>query len=153
MRQVKLGRGGLAHGRVPPPGMGRQSSVAGRNRPPPTAGLLFCRSGKGSPPGHRPGRPALDLQGGKIYWTPKGQDTPGRGLLSRANRRLRPARPPADRQDVEVLFDGLPEPIDLDPDLANRMLYGTDRGDPPRGNTVNRAPIDAAPEKRQEPEI
>ena len=31
---------------------------------------------------------------------------------------------------------------------TNRVLYWTDRGDPPRGNTVNRAPIDkkAAPE-------
>ena len=37
----------------------------------------------------------------------------------------------------------LPEPIDLDFDLGNRMLYWTDRGDPPRGNTVNRAPLDA----------
>jgi hypothetical protein len=30
------------------------------------------------------------------------------------------------------------------------VLYWTDRGDPPRGNTVNRAPIDAKP---QAPEI
>ena len=30
------------------------------------------------------------------------------------------------------------------------MLYWTDRGDPPRGNTVNRASIDAKP---QAPEI
>ena len=41
-----------------------------------------------------------------------------------------------------MLFDGLPEPIDLELDLKNRLLYWTDRGDPPRGNTVNRAPID-----------
>ena len=36
----------------------------------------------------------------------------------------------------------------LELDLANRALYWTDRGDPPRGNTVNRAPIDknAVPE-------
>jgi hypothetical protein len=33
------------------------------------------------------------------------------------------------------------------------MIYWTDRGDPPRGNTVNRAPMDAAPGKRKEPEI
>jgi hypothetical protein len=41
-----------------------------------------------------------------------------------------------------VLFDRLPEPIDLELDPVNRLLYWTDRGDPPRGNTVNRAPID-----------
>ena len=49
----------------------------------------------------------------------------------------------SNRTDIEVLFDGLPEPIDLELDLKNRLLYWTDRGDPPRGNTVNRAPMDA----------
>jgi hypothetical protein len=48
-----------------------------------------------------------------------------------------------------VLFDQLPEPIDLELDLTNRVLYWTDRGDPPRGNTVNRAPVD----KKAVPEI
>jgi hypothetical protein len=33
------------------------------------------------------------------------------------------------------------------------MIYWTDRGDPPRGNTVNRAPMDAPPGKRKDPEI
>ncbi len=47
------------------------------------------------------------------------------------------------------MFDQLPEPIDLELDLANRVLYWTDRGDPPRGNTVNRAAID----KKSVPEI
>ena len=40
----------------------------------------------------------------------------------------------------------MPEPIDLELDLRNRVLYWTDRGDPPRGNTVNRASIDARPQ-------
>ena len=48
-----------------------------------------------------------------------------------------------------MLFDKLPEPIDVDLDLKNRCLYWTDRGDPPRGNTVNRTPID----KKVVPEI
>ncbi len=52
-----------------------------------------------------------------------------------------------------MLFDGLPEPIDLELDLANRVLYWTDRGDPPRGNTVNRVSIDAPPKAVHEPEI
>ena len=50
----------------------------------------------------------------------------------------------ANRQDITVLFEGLPEPIDLELDQENRVLYWTDRGDPPRGNTVNRSRIDAA---------
>ena len=53
----------------------------------------------------------------------------------------------------KLLFDGLPEPIDLELDLKNRFLYWTDRGDPPRGNTVNRAPLDADFNKRPAPEI
>jgi hypothetical protein len=57
------------------------------------------------------------------------------------------------RRDVDLLFDGLPEPIDIDLDLENRLIYWTDRGDPPRGNTVNRACMDAAPDRRTEPEI
>jgi hypothetical protein len=48
----------------------------------------------------------------------------------------RMARTPPNRTDIEVLFDGLPEPIDLELDLKNRVLYWTDRGDPPRGNSL-----------------
>jgi hypothetical protein len=33
------------------------------------------------------------------------------------------------------------------------MMYWTDRGDPPRGNTVNRAPLDAPSGGRKDPEI
>jgi hypothetical protein len=33
------------------------------------------------------------------------------------------------------------------------MLYWTDRGDPPRGNTVNRAPLEAPQGRRPPPEI
>ena len=40
--------------------------------------------------------------------------------------------------------------IELEIDHKNRVLYWTDRGDPPRGNTVNRASIDNKP---TEPEI
>jgi hypothetical protein len=56
------------------------------------------------------------------------------------------------RSDIELLFDQLPEPIDLDLDLERRLLYWSDRGDPPRGNIVSRAPMDAAP-RSFEPEI
>jgi hypothetical protein len=44
------------------------------------------------------------------------------------------------------------EPIDLELDLENRVLYWTDRGDPPRGNTVNRVAMDVKPGKAA-PEI
>jgi DNA-binding beta-propeller fold protein YncE len=96
---------------------------------------------------------ALDVLGGKIYWTQKGPDNAGLGRIFRANLEIPKVRTPANRADIELLYDVLPEPIDLDLDLANRMMYWTDRGDPPRGNTVNRAPMDPANGKHNDPEI
>ena len=84
---------------------------------------------------------ALDVERGKIYWTQKGAG--GNGSIRRGSIQLPEGADPAHRPDLEVLFDGLPEPIDIDLDLAGRMMYWTDRGDPPRGNTVNRASMDA----------
>jgi sugar lactone lactonase YvrE len=95
---------------------------------------------------------ALDVEGGKLYWTQKGNDNAGQGRIFRANLEIPSGQSAANRQDIELLFDGLPEPIDLDLDLANRTMYWTDRGDPPRGNTVNRAHMDASPD-RKGPEI
>jgi hypothetical protein len=84
----------------------------------------------------------VDPKLGKIYWTQKGPDNGNLGRIFRANIDIPSGESPTNRSDIEVLFDRLPEPIDLELDLANRLLYWTDRGDPPRGNTVNRAPID-----------
>ncbi len=96
---------------------------------------------------------ALDVEGGKFYWTQKGSDNSGTGRISRANIETPTGQTPADRQDIELLYDRLPEPIDLDIDPTTRTLYWTDRGNPPRGNTVNRAPLDAPPGNRKAPEI
>ena len=84
----------------------------------------------------------------KIYWTQKGPNNAGQGRILRANIEIPKGASPTNRSDIEVLFDQLPEPIDLELDLANRVLYWTDRGDPPRGNTVNRAAIDKRPCRR-----
>ncbi|MHB8811701.1 MAG: 3-hydroxyacyl-CoA dehydrogenase [Steroidobacteraceae bacterium] len=78
----------------------------------------------------------------KVYWTQKGPANAGQGRILRANIDIPKGASPRSRSDIEVLFDQLPEPIDLGLDLVNRVLYWTDRGDPPRGNTVNRAAID-----------
>jgi len=96
---------------------------------------------------------AVDAAGGKFYWTQKGDDNAGQGRIFRANIELPRGASPANRQDIELLYDNLPEPIDLDLDVAHRVMYWTDRGDPPRGNTVNRAPMDSAPGARKDPEI
>jgi hypothetical protein len=87
----------------------------------------------------------LDPQHAKIYWTQKGPDNGNKGRIFRANVEIPKGESAANRSDIEVLYDGLPEPIDLELDLEERVLYWTDRGDPPRGNTVNRAPIDTTP--------
>jgi hypothetical protein len=88
-----------------------------------------------------------------VYWTQKGPDNAGRGRIFRANIGIPKGETAANRSDIELVFDNLPEPIDLELDLKNRVLYWTDRGDPPRGNTVNRAPIDVAPRPDAVPEI
>ena len=95
---------------------------------------------------------AIDHVKGHAYWTQKGPDNGDLGMLLRAGLDLQAGETPGNRSDVEVLFKGLPEPIDLEIDATTRMLYWTDRGDPPRGNTVNRTSIDAAGGDR-EPEI
>jgi len=87
----------------------------------------------------------VDSEGGKIYWTQKGGDNAGEGRIFRANIDIPPGQSATSREDIALLYDGLPEPIDLELDARNRMLYWTDRGDPPRGNTVNRAPADPTP--------
>ena len=96
---------------------------------------------------------ALDLERNQIYWTQKGPDNAGRGRIFRAGIDIPRGESAASRSDIETLYDGLPEPIDLEIDHAKRILYWTDRGDPPLGNTVNRAPLDAGPSGRPAPEI
>jgi len=96
---------------------------------------------------------AIDADAGKLYWTQKGDDNAGEGSILQANLDLPKGQTPSNRTDIELLYDKLPEPIDLDLDLGSRRLYWTDRGDPPRGNTVNRAPLDAPRGGRPAPEI
>ena len=88
---------------------------------------------------------SIDPERQQIYWTQKGPDNGNQGRIFRAGLEIPSGELASNRSDVEVFFDHLPEPIDLELDLKNRMLYWTDRGDPPRGNTVNRASIDAKP--------
>jgi hypothetical protein len=84
----------------------------------------------------------VDPKRRQIYWTQKGDDNAGEGRILRAGIEIPKGETAANRSDIEVFFNGLPEPIDLELDLEHRVLYWTDRGNPPRGNTVNRAPVD-----------
>ena len=84
----------------------------------------------------------IDPELGQVYWTQKGADNSGRGRIFRAGLDIPAGEDSTRRSDIEIWFDDLPEPIDLELDLENRVMYWTDRGNPPQGNTVNRAPID-----------
>jgi len=85
----------------------------------------------------------VDPERRQIYWTQKGPDNSGLGVIFRAGMDVPEGEDAAGRTDIEVWLDELPEPIDLELDLESRILYWTDRGNPPLGNTVNRASIDA----------
>lgn len=95
----------------------------------------------------------VDPKRGQIYWTQKGPDNAGLGRILRAGIDLPKGEDAASRTDIEVWFDDLPEPIDLELDLESRVLYWTDRGNPPSGNTVNRASIDAPARNGRAPEV
>ena len=84
---------------------------------------------------------AIDIENGYLYWTQKGPADGGKGRIFRAGLDLLQGTDPANRSDVELLFDELPEPIDLEIDHVNGFLYWTDRGNLPLGNSLNRASI------------
>jgi sugar lactone lactonase YvrE len=96
---------------------------------------------------------ALDVERGHIYWTQKGSDNAGQGRIFRAGLEIPKGQHAEHREDIELLYKDLPEPIDLDLDIEARLMYWTDRGDPPRGNTVNRAPMDPQSGGREDPAI
>jgi sugar lactone lactonase YvrE len=86
-----------------------------------------------------------------LYWTQKGPAKGGKGRILRAGLAIPAGQTAADRTDIEVLWDHLPEPIDLE--VCGGWLYWTDRGDPPAGNTLNRAPLPGPGTTGAEPQI
>lgn len=96
---------------------------------------------------------AVDPGGNTLYWTQKGPAKGGRGRIFRANLVVPEGQTAETRTDIEMLWDHLPEPIDLWLDTTNRLLYWTDRGAEPAGNTLNRAPIPEPGEPGGVPEI
>ncbi|KAK4184034.1 hypothetical protein QBC35DRAFT_541498, partial [Podospora australis] len=80
---------------------------------------------------------------GKLYWTQKGPSKGGKGKIFCADIHHlmlggELGETPLVRTDIVCLVENLPEPIDLAWDAAERYLYWTDRGELPRGNTLNR---------------
>lgn len=84
---------------------------------------------------------ALDNEQNFLYWTQKGPAKGGQGRIFRAGIEIPEGENFSNRTDIEILWENLPEPIDLELDLGSNMIYWTDRGKEPTGNTLNRAPI------------
>lgn len=85
------------------------------------------------------------VDGDDLYWSQKGASKGGAGRI------LRTRIGDAPDGEVEVLWDGLPEPIDLE--VHDGHLFWTDRGAPPLGNTLNQAPLPARGERGARPGI
>ncbi|MGI6878489.1 hypothetical protein [Microbacterium sp. gxy059] len=96
---------------------------------------------------------AVDPAGGWLVWTQKGPSKGGRGRILRAPIKLPEGETAATRSDVEVLWECLPEPIDLELDADAGELWWTDRGAAPDGNTLNRAALPAPGERGEAPRI
>ncbi|MDJ0394878.1 hypothetical protein QMK17_16255 [Rhodococcus sp. G-MC3] len=96
---------------------------------------------------------AVDAASGYLYWTQKGPAKGGLGRILRAGLTIPEGETAVSRTDVEVLWEGLPEPIDLQIDVDSDSLFWTDRGSAPNGNTLNWAKVPAKGERGAEPRI
>ncbi|KAL1963354.1 hypothetical protein VTN77DRAFT_8475 [Rasamsonia byssochlamydoides] len=79
---------------------------------------------------------------GRFFWTQKGPSKSGKGRIFCADITTPANHTPTSREDVRCILDNLPEPIDLEIDEESRMLYWTDRGELPFGNSLNRVQLD-----------
>ncbi|MEQ5112788.1 hypothetical protein [Providencia vermicola] len=84
---------------------------------------------------------ALDLKNNWIYWTQKGTPKGNLGRIFRAPLRPKNPQSPESRSDIQLLLADLPEPIDLLLDEEANILYWTDRGAEPDGNSLNCANV------------
>lgn len=86
---------------------------------------------------------AVDPDSGYFYWTQKGPAKGGNGRIFRAKIEIPKGETATNRTDIELLYEKLPECIDLELDFVNGYLYWTDRGvDEIGGNTLNRAKLE-----------
>lgn len=94
----------------------------------------------------------IDPVRGHLYWTQKGPNKGGQGRIFRAGLEIPAGKTAENRSDVEVVLHSLPEPIDLELDVENQLLYWTDRGEHPLGCSLNRVSV-AGKVKQEDKEI
>lgn len=84
---------------------------------------------------------AVDDDRGLMYWTQKGPSKGGRGRIFVAGLEIPPGETAENRSDIKLLFDNLPEPIDIEIDPSTQTLYWTDRGEHPTGCALYKANV------------
>lgn len=94
---------------------------------------------------------AVDPDRRRMYWTQKGPSKGNQGRLFTSSLEISPGETSGTRSDIKLLLYRLPEPIDLDLDFEENVLYLTDRADPPFGNSISRVELD--PKKKLEKKI
>lgn len=87
---------------------------------------------------------AVDLSRRLVYWTQKGATNANQGRIFRAPLDIEEGVAPNQRDDIELLWDGLPEPVDLDLVVDGTTLVWTDRSTEPNGNGLFRATVQPA---------
>ncbi|KAI9367273.1 hypothetical protein BJX61DRAFT_551568 [Aspergillus egyptiacus] len=108
---------------------------------------ILIRTGDAADPAHKADLTrwcvgiTLDTARGHLYWTQKGPSKANRGRIFRAGIELPPGQTAETRTDIELLLEGLPEPIDLELDVEKQQLYWTDRGEHPFGCSLNRVDV------------
>ncbi|KAB8230640.1 uncharacterized protein BDW43DRAFT_302357 [Aspergillus alliaceus] len=89
----------------------------------------------------------LDLNRVCIYWTQKGPSKSGQRRIFRAGINIPAGQTAESRNGIDLFLEGLPEPIDLELDGENQLLYWTDRGEHPTGRSLNRVDVSGRVEK------
>lgn len=84
---------------------------------------------------------AVDEARGWICWTQKGAWGAGSGRILRAGLEIPEGQSAQSRTDIEVLWDGLVAPIDLE--IVGDRIFWTDRGDDEHGAALYRAELPA----------
>lgn len=74
----------------------------------------------------------------KFMWTQKGGSKASDGTIYSASLDMPKGSTASNRKDIEVIQEKLPECIDLEMDDESGLLFWTDRGELPLGNTLNK---------------
>lgn len=96
---------------------------------------------------------AIDPKTRDLFWTQKGATRSNTGRIFRMALGSRQSLQASSEVAIELLFSSLPEPVDLEFDASRQILYWTDRGAAPYGNTVNRVFLDDGEPSRLQRDI